>query len=79
MPRGEPIKKEKFPHQIVNNLFSHNTKVADNGYNEEENKMVQRDAQDLRRPEDHDLRHVRARPGAAGTQRIDQPRVRAAR
>jgi aspartate-semialdehyde dehydrogenase len=37
---GEPIKKEKFPHQIVNNLFSHNTKIAANGYNEEENKMV---------------------------------------
>ena len=37
---GEPIKKEKFPHQIVNNLFSHNTKIAPNGYNEEENKMV---------------------------------------
>src|SRR3954465_166109 len=37
---GQPIAKEKFPHQIVNNLFSHNTKVADNGYNEEENKMV---------------------------------------
>ena len=38
---GEPIAKEKFPHQIVNNLFSHNTKIAENGYNEEENKMVQ--------------------------------------
>ena len=38
--RGEPIAKEKFPHQIANNVFSHNTKVADNGYNEEENKMV---------------------------------------
>ena len=38
--RGEEIKKEKFPHQIFNNLFSHNTKVAENGYNEEENKMV---------------------------------------
>src|SRR6476619_2448310 len=37
---GEPIRKEKFPHQIVNNLFSHNTKIAENGYNEEENKMV---------------------------------------
>ena len=37
---GEPIAKEKFPHQIVNNLFSHNTKIAENGYNEEENKMV---------------------------------------
>src|ERR1700722_17117647 len=37
---GQPIKKEKFPHQIANNLFSHNTKIAANGYNEEENKMV---------------------------------------
>ena len=38
--KGEPVRKEKFPHQIVNNLFSHNSKVAANGYNEEENKMV---------------------------------------
>jgi aspartate-semialdehyde dehydrogenase len=37
---GQAICKEKFPHQIVNNLFSHNTRVAGNGYNEEENKMV---------------------------------------
>ncbi|HEX4793380.1 MAG TPA: aspartate-semialdehyde dehydrogenase [Humisphaera sp.] len=37
---GQPIAKEKFPHPIVNNLFSHNSKVAENGYNEEENKMV---------------------------------------
>ncbi|WP_428939592.1 aspartate-semialdehyde dehydrogenase [Fontivita pretiosa] len=37
---GRPVRKEKFPHQIVNNLFSHNSKVAENGYNEEENKMV---------------------------------------
>src|SRR3954453_19541057 len=37
---GEPITREKFPHQIVNNVFAHNSKVADNGYNEEENKMV---------------------------------------
>jgi aspartate-semialdehyde dehydrogenase len=37
---GEPIRKEKFPHQIANNLFSHNTAIAANGYNEEENKML---------------------------------------
>ena len=37
---GEPIVKQKFPHQIAGNIFSHNTKIADNGYNEEENKMV---------------------------------------
>jgi aspartate-semialdehyde dehydrogenase len=38
--RGEEIRREKFPHQIFNNLFSHNTRIAENGYNEEENKMV---------------------------------------
>jgi len=38
---GQPVAREKFPHPIVNNLFSHNTKIAENGYNEEENKMVQ--------------------------------------
>jgi aspartate-semialdehyde dehydrogenase len=37
---GEPVKKEKFPHQILHNVFSHNSKVDANGYNEEENKMV---------------------------------------
>ena len=37
---GQPVTKEKFPHQILNNVFSHNSKVAENGYNEEENKMV---------------------------------------
>ena len=38
--KGEKIECALFPHQIVHNLFSHNTKIADNGYNEEENKMV---------------------------------------
>ena len=38
--RGEAIQKEKFPHQIVNNLFSHNTAIGPEGYNEEEMKMV---------------------------------------
>ena len=37
---GERIQRSLFPHQIVHNLFSHNTKIAANGYNEEENKMV---------------------------------------
>ena len=37
---GGPIERKLFPHQIVHNLFSHNTRIADNGYNEEENKMV---------------------------------------
>lgn len=37
---GQPVAKEKFPHQILHNVFSHNTKIAENGYNEEENKMV---------------------------------------
>jgi len=37
---GGAIEKKLFPHQIVNNLFCHNTKIGENGYNEEENKMV---------------------------------------
>jgi aspartate-semialdehyde dehydrogenase len=37
---GQPITKHLFPHQIVNNLFSHNTKIDETGYNEEERKMV---------------------------------------
>jgi aspartate-semialdehyde dehydrogenase len=38
---GLPIVKEKFPHQIANNLFSHNTPIEANGYNDEENKVMQ--------------------------------------
>lgn len=37
---GQPIEKIKFPHEIVNNLFSHNSAIGPNGYNEEEQKMV---------------------------------------
>src|SRR5205823_7026691 len=37
---GRPVVKNKFPHQILHNVFAHNSKVAENGYNEEENKMV---------------------------------------
>lgn len=38
---GKPIKKEVFPHQIAFNLFSHNSPVGANGYNEEELKMIE--------------------------------------
>jgi aspartate-semialdehyde dehydrogenase len=38
---GKEITKSVFPHQIAFNVFSHNTKVAENGYNEEENKVVE--------------------------------------
>ncbi|MFP4522132.1 MAG: aspartate-semialdehyde dehydrogenase [Fibrobacterota bacterium] len=37
---GGTVKKESFPHQIAFNLFSHNTIIGENGYNEEEMKMV---------------------------------------
>jgi aspartate-semialdehyde dehydrogenase len=36
---GGKIEKTLFPHQIIHNLFSHNSKIAENGYNEE-NKML---------------------------------------
>ena len=38
---GKQVTRAVFPHQIAFNLFSHNTKVAENGYNEEENKVVE--------------------------------------
>jgi aspartate-semialdehyde dehydrogenase len=38
---GKPVKKEVFPHQIAFNLFSHNSAVTENGYNEEELKVIQ--------------------------------------
>lgn len=37
---GATVEKNVFPHQIAFNLFSHNTAIAENGYNEEELKMV---------------------------------------
>lgn len=37
---GSPVEKKLFPHQIVNNLFCHNTTIGEEGYNEEEMKMV---------------------------------------
>jgi aspartate-semialdehyde dehydrogenase len=38
---GKTARKEVLPHQIAFNVFSHNTRVAENGYNEEENKVVE--------------------------------------
>jgi aspartate-semialdehyde dehydrogenase len=35
-----PIQPRVFPHPIAFNLFSHNTKVDETGYNEEERKMI---------------------------------------
>ncbi len=38
--KGDEIQPKVFPHQIAFNLFSHNTKINELGYNEEEWKMV---------------------------------------
>jgi aspartate-semialdehyde dehydrogenase len=40
-----------FPHQIAFNVFSHNTKMAENGYNEEENKVVEETRKIFHEPE----------------------------
>ena len=37
---GNPVAHSVLPHQALFNVFSHNSKVGPNGYNEEENKMV---------------------------------------
>ncbi len=38
---GGRITKKVFPHQIAFNLFSHNSSIAEDGYNEEERKVMQ--------------------------------------
>ncbi|MCC7519803.1 MAG: aspartate-semialdehyde dehydrogenase [Verrucomicrobiae bacterium] len=48
---GKPAKKEVFPHQIAFNVFSHNTKVAENGFNEEENKVIEETRKMFHEPE----------------------------
>ncbi|MBX7157254.1 MAG: aspartate-semialdehyde dehydrogenase [Verrucomicrobiae bacterium] len=48
---GKPAKKEAFPHQIAFNVFNHNTAVAGNGYNEEENKIVEETQKMLHAPQ----------------------------
>ncbi|MBI4978105.1 MAG: aspartate-semialdehyde dehydrogenase [Spirochaetes bacterium] len=37
---GKPAVPKIMPHRYAFNLFSHNTAIQENGYNEEENKMV---------------------------------------
>jgi len=39
--RGEPIIPSVFPHPIAFNVFSHNSAIGENGYNDEENKVRQ--------------------------------------
>ena len=46
-----PIVKNVFPHQIAFNLFSHNTAIGANGYNEEEMKMVNETRKILHEPD----------------------------
>jgi len=37
---GRPARRSTFPHQIAFNLFSHNSQIGREGYNEEETKMI---------------------------------------
>ncbi|GAB4249517.1 MAG: aspartate-semialdehyde dehydrogenase [Candidatus Methylacidiphilales bacterium] len=39
--KGAQLEAKVFPHPLAFNLFSHNTPIAANGFNEEENKMVE--------------------------------------
>jgi len=48
---GEKITREVFPHQIAFNVFSHNTPVAENGFNDEENKLIMETRKILHAPE----------------------------
>jgi aspartate-semialdehyde dehydrogenase len=66
---GQPIVKEKFPHQIANNIFSHNTEDRGERVQRGREQDGERDAQDLRRCEDHGHRDLRARADPARAQR----------
>ena len=48
---GQPILRNVFPHQIAFNVFSHNTAIAENGYNEEENKIIEETRKIFHEPE----------------------------
>ncbi len=49
--RDKPIQTRVFPHPIAFNLFSHNTRIDDSGYNEEERKMIQESRKILHDPD----------------------------
>jgi aspartate-semialdehyde dehydrogenase len=46
-----PIQPRVFPHPIAFNLFSHNTRIDETGYNEEERKMILESRKILHDPE----------------------------
>ncbi len=48
---GKPAKKEMFPHQIAFNVFSHNSKIDSDGYNEEETKMIKETKKIFHKPD----------------------------
>lgn len=48
---GEPLTCEVFKHQIAFNLFSHDSRIYDNGYNDEENKVIEETRKILSLPE----------------------------
>lgn len=48
---GRPIEPRVLPHPYAFNLFSHNTPVNENGYNEEEWKVIQESRKILERPD----------------------------
>lgn len=51
MLRDRPIQPHVFPYPIAFNLFSHNTKIDESGYNEEERKMIFEARKILRNPD----------------------------
>ncbi len=48
---GKPLRAEVFPHPIAFNLFAHDSKVEPNGYNGEENKVINETRKILHAPE----------------------------
>ena len=61
--------------QYLFNVFSHDSPVGPDGYNEEERKLVRETRKIWNDDEVRDHRHVRARARAAGPLRGDQPHL----
>ncbi len=74
--RDRAILPRVFPHPIAFNLFSHNTKIDDTGYNEEERKMIYEFAQNPARPELENLGNLYSRSRCARPFRKRQHRIR---
>jgi aspartate-semialdehyde dehydrogenase len=69
---GKPAQPKLMPFQYAFNLFSHNSAIGGKRLQHRRDEDGQRDPQDVPRRRHSRGRHLRARAGDAGPQRVDQ-------